>query len=291
MTDIDDLFERAKEIPVPELATDVSRRVRSPGSPPGTDGPGHPPVRQRAMAVLVSLAVVGAAGALLWRASGSASDASSAPPGVSDVLRVRCDADSIEVLTPVVAAQADGLHVVATVSELSDPEIRLRSSVEPSYLQHWSGSSGVEGEFVRELAIGGATVHCESGPYQGDGPEDLTAPFTLVDPEGVFVEYRLACSNEVHFGPPQVDEWMNDGPPSESLDLDNPEELVRDMVSGILPDDIVERAGYVGGSPERPFVRVVRDGEIAGFFWLSRAGGRAHISLGRACVESGLSAA
>jgi hypothetical protein len=284
MTDIDDVFERAKEIPVPELATDVSRRVRSPGSPPGTDDLG-PSARQRAIAVLVSVAVVSAAGTLLWRATGSASDASSAPPGV---LRVRCDADSIEVLTPVVAAQSDGLHVAATVSGLNDPEIRLRSSVEPSYMEHWSGSSGVEGEFVRELAVGEATVHCESGPAQGDGPEDLTAPFTLVDPEGVFVEYRLACPQEVDFGPPQTDEWMNDWPPSDSLDLDQPEEVVRTMVSGILPDDIVERAGYLGGSPDSPFVRVVRDGEIAGFFWLSGAGGRAHIGFGKACVESGL---
>lgn len=295
MSDIDELFERAKKVPVPELAPKVSSRIDGPGTRVGTDEPGHPPVRQRVIAVLVSFAIVGAAGTLLWRttrgttevASSSSPSVSDVSPGVSDVLRVTCDADSIEVLTPVVAAQADGLHVLATVTELSHPEIRLRSSADSS-VEYWSGSSGVDGEFVRGLAVGDATVHCESGPHQSDGPEDLTAPFTLVDPEGVFIPYQLACAKDEMFVPLEgQDEWPPSFPPS--LSLDRPEEVVRAQVSGIQDDDVVERAGYTGVMDEQPIVRLVRNGEVIGKFWLSESGAfGAHVAIAQVCPDSGL---
>ena len=49
---------------------------------------------------------------------------------------------------------------------------------------------------------GEATVHCESGPQQQDGPEQLSATFSFrYDPNGVFTDDRPDCPDVTTLGP------------------------------------------------------------------------------------------
>lgn len=198
----------------------------------------------------------------------------------SDVLRVVCDTDSIEVLTPVVAAQADGVHVEAEITKLHDPEVMLRA-LEIPQTRFMSGSEGTDEGFSRELPVGEAIVRCESGPGQGDGPEELEARFRVVDPDHVFIGYRPDCSD--------VGELGYAGS-VERGDASSPEDAVRKRVRGLIDSDLVERAGYLGSDTPWLVVRVIRDGRVIAWFHVDgREGWRYGLMSGFACPDSGLS--
>jgi hypothetical protein len=200
---------------------------------------------------------------------------------VSDRLIVRCDETGIEVLTPVVAAQPDGLHVQARVSGLRDPEIELRSEAQPGFAW-WSGSSGVDGEFVRDVHVGAAIVHCESGPGQSDGPEDFEARFEIVDPDGHFVEYGLDCRDA---------ETIASVPTSDQAP--DPIELIRSTLPGTRAQDVIERAGYRESGP-RVWFRIVREGSVIASVYLLDLSDRGRgwsFTHGDVCHAAGLASA
>lgn len=201
------------------------------------------------------------------------------PQETSDVLRVVCDADGIQVLTPVVMAQPDGLHVWPEITELNDPEVSLHS-LEVPQTSYWSGSSGTDGEFVRDLPPGEATVHCESGPQQGDGPEEFRASFLVVS-EGTFIDYVPTC-DEVH-NLPYADESSDAG-------MISVEEAVRSGVVGLQAGDIVEHAGYLQSESPWLVARVVRGEQVVAWFRVDgRDGWKYQLMDGYACTDSGLS--
>lgn len=208
--------------------------------------------------------------------------ASNPDPGeVSDRLMIRCDQNGIEVLTPIVAAQPDGVHVLARVSGLHDPEIELRSKG-VTWMAWWSGSSGVDGEFVRPVPVGESVVHCESGPGQSDGPEDFEARFDVIDPGGHFIDYSLACDESESVDvPTQAVAFGNDARLS-------PEDALSDAVVALGAGDSVEVAGYVEVDSPRRWLRVVRLEEVIGSFYLSRFGDDWHVMVGKVCQSSGL---
>jgi hypothetical protein len=253
------------------------------GRPPsGTGDDDHPPTRKRLIAGALALVVFIVAGAFAWQAFRPNDRLSFAEPSVSDVLRVRCNAQSIEVLTPVVAAQPDGLHVDADVTGLTDPIVGLKSKSDPN-ATHYSGSDGVDGVFVRQLPLGEATVFCESGPSEGDGPEDLSGSFTIVDPNGVFTDYQLSCADgELVGGYP-----VPDGGPR------SPEEAITSQVEGSKSSDVIERAGYPVLAPPGPIYRLARDGRIIGWFLVPKfpdqeGRDRYFVAYGYVCPGSGL---
>ena len=276
MAEFDDRFDQAKRIPVPDLEPRIDRQA-SIGGGPATDGDPASPARSRVLAGVVALVVFVAAGAFAWQAFRPGEQAPADGSSVAaDVLRVRCDADSIEVLTPVVAARSDGLHVAPHVTGLREAEVAIMSATDP-WTSYWSGSDGVDGEFVRGVPLGQATVHCESGPNQGDGPERLFATFEVADPEGVVADYRLACTNvseaeadvEHEFRFPPVD------PATESEEMEAFWHLswIRDNLQGLALSDVVEPAGYP--DPEvvgLPVSRLVRDGDVIGAFSVAMVG-------------------
>jgi hypothetical protein len=231
------------------------------GRPPsGSSDDDHPPTRKRLIAGALALVVFIVAGAFAWQAFRPNDRLSFAEPSVSDVLRVRCDAQSLEVLTPVVAAQPDGIHVDADVTGLTDPVVGLKSKSDPN-ATHYSGSDGVGSVFVRQLPPGEATVFCESGPSQGDGPEDLSGSFTIVDPNGVFTDYRLSCADGELVGGGYL------GPDGGAL---SPEEAITSQVEGSRSRDVIERAGYPKPAQRGPIYRLTRDGKIIGWFLLHK---------------------
>ncbi len=248
----------------------------------GPHGDRVPPMagtRQRVLAGLVAFGVFAAAGAFALQAfSGEAEPVDpgpiegSAADEPADALRVRCDATGIEILTPVVAAQIDGLHVDAQVTDLADPEIGLMST-RLETRSWWSGSSGTDDTFVRPVPVGEVRVVCEPGPEQGSGssggvsggeemlggglswdPEAHEAVFELVDPNGHYVDYVLPCEDQQ-----ALDAWST---------ADTLEAAVRAAVAGLLPDDVIEEAGYPMAGDAWPWseARVVRSGVVAASF-------------------------
>jgi hypothetical protein len=238
-------------------------------------------VRERSRALITAAAVLTAcasptAAMTATSPSQPSTTTSATEAEFSDVLQVRCDSNSIKVVTPIVAVQADGVHVDASVSELADPEVWLTSTGDEN-LSVLSGSSGVDDEFVRELPPGDATVHCESGPTQQDGPERLSATFSLIDPHGVFTSYETDCTDATYLGPTGLGK---DAP--EPAEGQNAIDIVTTLVTGLQPQDEFGMAGYPKGEP---IVRVVREGQTVGMFWIARSG---IIMEGRVCPSSGL---
>jgi hypothetical protein len=196
-----------------------------------------------------------------------------ATPGESDVLRVLClPDDRVEVLTPVVVAQPDGIHIEA----LAPPpygEIGVRSSAAPERTS-WSGSSGLDAPFVRPIPEGDAYVWCIRGPQQAEPDVSLQGRFTVVDPADVFVPYSLECASAGQMDLDVLGERIDSLEGVDLTVLASPasvEDAVRDAVVGILPTDTVERAGYVRYVPgdfDWPYLdaRIVRDGRVIGRF-------------------------
>jgi hypothetical protein len=198
----------------------------------------------------------------------------------SDVLRLRCDANSIEVLTPVVEAQPDGVHVEADVTGLADPWVGLRSETEPSSI-FFSGSDGVDDGFVRQVAPGAATVGCGSGPQSENDTGPFRGAFTVIDPNGVFIDYHADCGDRGTFAP---DVSIGEQPSSA-------EDAIAAAVTGLRPSDKVEIAGYTGADTEFRIkhYRIVRGDRVIGSFIVELSGTSSYfVASADVCLDSGL---
>jgi hypothetical protein len=189
---------------------------------------------------------------------GSACSDGSCNPSVSDALLVRClPNDNVQVLTPVVAARRDGVHV-EVFNDPGQGEVGLRSLGFPDR-QWWSGSDGLAEPLVRPVPVGDGRVWCIKGPLQRHDDRTPEGGFTIVDPREVFVSYALDCPVEeqrrleVSVGPFRGSERTV-------------EAAVLDAVVPILAADVIEVAGYVANAdhPDCPAItaRVLRAGRI-----------------------------
>jgi hypothetical protein len=183
-----------------------------------------------------------------------------APPGAAgptpDEAMVRCAESRTEVSTPIVNAQADGLHVevestggtwAVTIASGWDRE---RTFTVPLAEQAASLS------IVVPARPGRVQISCRwNGEMDsGDDPfaDRLSDGLQLQDPSGYFLPYAPACdsSEEVPFATAGAGVLPSDGT------------IVRARVPGILDSDVVERAGYLQGQGDEGLWRVVRDGEV-----------------------------
>jgi hypothetical protein len=104
-----------------------------------------------------------------------------------------------------------------------------------------------------------------------------------VDPNGVFVDYSLDCRDDETVEFPSPFDFQADAETSQ-----DPIEAVSTSVSGLLEDDVVERAGYMGSAESR-FVRITRQGATIGWVYLGvRPSFGVYPLTGFACVSSGL---
>lgn len=178
----------------------------------------------------------------------------SVAPSPGDALHVTCGGGSISLDAMSVAAQAAGVHVVVENTS-GDP---LFFQLAPERLGPWGGTEVQPG--ITEIALqappGTLTVRC----WTEGSPADEIA-VDVLDPEGLFVPFTLTCPSEPELANTiSVAAWKGSEPAPE------PVEFVRSRVEGLLPSDIVERAGW----PEapNPAVRVARDGAVVGSFEL-----------------------
>ena len=247
---------------------------RSPGTSTDTDGPS---ARKRVTAGVLAAAVFIAAGLFAWQIFRPNDPLPPAQADASDVLRIRCNAQSVDVLTPVVTAQPDGVHVLAEVSGIRQPQVLLFSDANPTGLFS-SEAQGVDDVFVVALPPGLATASCLSMPLVSGGP---TGSFSVVDPEAVFKAYHLTCEDPEWAGTSR-DDLPNILPAS------TPEEAFAMHVDGLMSEDVIERAGYPMDAGRWDFYRVTRDGQVIAWFVPERLQDGYYVSAGRVCRGYGL---
>lgn len=197
------------------------------------------------------------------------------PAAIPAVAQVTCDPGA-RVLTPKVAAQADGVHV--RIDNRTDTTSYFRldhlgaGKSEPGEL----GSSGdlrvPRGSKIMVWIIppGPAAVSCVGGG-------DVTpAPIRILDPAHGYVPIEIPSCGAARVTTYQV--YF----PLEFDHPDEPVEIVRERMRGLKPDDVVERAGY----PEQShaWVRVLRDDRVVALVNF----GPIRWSTVSVCVDSGI---
>lgn len=156
--------------------------------------------------------------------------------------------DSSGTITPsrsLVVAQADGVHVAITNT----------GDVPVSFSVGELGGDGAEpGERIKtvwQLPPAQAQIGCSVVSDGGTGVAS-SASLNVVDPAGAFVPAEFDCATVVG--------KSGSYPEGATGYTGDPVQIARDHVSGLEPDDTVERALYP--ESERPVVRVVRGGSV-----------------------------
>lgn len=160
------------------------------------------------------------------------------PEEARSVLEVTCDGTDTVISAPVVRAQADGVHI--QFANTSGRELTF----------------GIADTFGGEpIPVGGRTVVYTFGP----GTYRLTCAeamrdVVIVDPDRHYTP--TACAE--NSGTIGMTDHVSGATGLRGTLVD----VARAQLRGLMPGDVVERAGYREASGEQ-FVRVVRHGEVA----------------------------
>lgn len=190
--------------------------------------------------------------------------AAASPVEALSELQVACDGTRTEILTPLVRAQADGIHI--DFANTSGRDLTF----------------GIEGAFGGETlpAVGGTFVYTFGpGSYQITCAETLTG-FVIVDPDGLYTSSEVGCAG----GTIGTSDYVAGarGPRGPLLDI------ARTQLHGLEPGDVVERAGYPQAAGTG-LVRVVRQGQVVAVLEYADDGhGGWLISGTRACPGSNI---
>jgi hypothetical protein len=209
---------------------------------------------------------------LLLVVAGCAEATDPGPQGVDPaptVARVRCDHDgSINVITPTVQAQPDGVHI--------DVEVPAGSNL--GFIVHGCcGFNADEGSFVVPIPPGRMPVACLVGD-QDPGDDSLYQDIIVVDHLGAYIPEELACVGARGVG-------SGDVGPSAGAD---PIEAAQALLTGLRPSDDLVHVGYVERASEAR-VAVLRDGEYIAVLELEPSdGGWGWIGF-ESCPGSGIS--
>lgn len=202
-------------------------------------------------------------------------------PAVADVV---CTDEGVEVLTPEVAAQPDGVHL----------RIDNRTSGGPKefYVRGDDASSNQAGNI--RPGINTVNHHVGPGPLHVGCFDRLDAPYgdledfgtvTVVDPAGLWTPAELVCGAEAK----RRNVYTDAAEPAERrYDPPDYDAVARAWVDGLLPGDELERPGYPGTLWKAEPRSVVRDGErIASLTFITTRADKWRILVG-ACPGSGI---
>jgi len=200
-------------------------------------------------------------------AAASISTVAASPVEAPSKLEVACDGTRADIPTPLVRAQADGIHI------------------------HFANTSGHELAFGIEdatgLALLGDSIPVVGGTFVytfGTGSYQLTcggttaSPFAVVDPDRLYAPAELGCAS----GTTGTSDYVAGarGPRGSLLDV------ARTEFRGLEPGDVVEHAGYPQAAGNQ-LVRVVRHGEVVAVLEYTDDGhGGWLISVTRTCSGS-----
>jgi hypothetical protein len=187
--------------------------------------------------------------------SPSAVELPSIQPSPQGVARISCDGSNLEVQTPVVGAQPDGVHVEFV--NTGDRAIELALG-DLETIGVVSAPVHPNETLMEVLTIEPGTwpVACSSPPESASAGVSALGSLEVVDPEGFFSPWFLDC--------PPDDQYARDGPmEGVTGDPRPPVQVARGKLTGLEPTDFLEEAGYAEASV--PVVNVVRDGSIVGY--------------------------
>ena len=189
-----------------------------------------------------------------------------------EVVKLVCEADgSTRLLTPVVTAQEDGVHVRV--------DNRAREGVSINGL----GADFAEGTSEQTISTPPGEVGIACWPYSRHEDEEPPRVNLMVDdPHGYWVNPRLDCPKGDLIG-----SVISDFVAGAEGEQGDPADLARANLKGVEPSDVIEPAAY----PDQtyPVVRVVRDGKTVATasFSPAEAGGWL-IGGSEACSSSGI---
>jgi hypothetical protein len=200
--------------------------------------------------------------------------------GAPHVAHVRCDQDQTTVLTPLVAVQADGLH------------IQVENDGRSTSIDVFAGDGGVYGhelgddtDVVLEAPVAQAMIACdreEPGEDSTSGDELARAvPITLVDPDGLWTSDLLVCGDRKFPDRPEFRAWADGNPVDTDLGA-----VIRRTIGGVLPSDVLERAGYEQSA--YPTWRVVRDGQVVALIPVRKVTETVAFGPLQVCADSGI---
>ncbi len=205
------------------------------------------------------------------------------PPGpsgdASDELRIRCDVDSTTVVSPVVKAQADGVHVVV---------VPRGGSHQITFREQGGGRATFGGRIEADghahpwwIPPGRTHVVCGSG--FGGAPD--AARFEVVDPDGHWAWGELLCDEAS-----RAEIVGYDGGAAEWVDEDA---MIRGILRGVRESDRIVPAHY--GRDRLRRWAIVRDGVEIGVVFVTavtdetdpRGSGLGRVD-GEVCASSGV---
>jgi hypothetical protein len=147
---------------------------------------------------------------------------------------------STTVLTPVVQAQPDGVHI----------DVEANASANLAFVFPGNGRNAEDGPFISTHPPGEMLVACLA-PDDDPGDDSLYEVITVVDQHGYYLEQSMTCA-----GAEGV--WAEH---PVGLEGNDPIAAVGGWLKGIVPTDVLERVGYVARERDAT-VAVRRDGEL-----------------------------
>jgi hypothetical protein len=194
----------------------------------------------------------------------------------ADAAHIVCAREAAQSDTPVVRAHLDGVRVV--ISNPGDAWGYEFHPVAYEYGQAMGGDFPRGGDVDSPWTIppGEVIVAClpDARSTYFD-PEVPTASFTVVDPDGLFVPWDLACGAGEQF------RIRVEGSSDE-----DPAQVFR-RVPGVLPSDDLRKPGYLGTPLHWPTLNVFREGEAIARIGAPRIGEEWEL-LVDACPGSGI---
>jgi len=190
----------------------------------------------------------------------------------------------VSVLSPVVAAQPDGVHVAVSFPQEGLWELAATGwapavTGQPSTIFDQQPGEQTTETVLSDVAPGTQQVAC----YRSDQGTIIWAsdvvpymrPFEVVDPQHLYLPADLSCP---------VDDQLKEDP--RKLWHDTwPDVPTAQTLPGVLPTDVVELAGYPDAEQTWPWVRIVRgDAVIAA---VRTRNGNAAMDV-VACADSGI---
>lgn len=162
--------------------------------------------------------------------------------------------DGTELLTPVVRAQPDGVHL--RVDNRTGAERYIYEQADPtSALNQHQAPPGIS-EAVSIEGPGSWRVIC-SPPSLYPGEDSPWVELEVADPEGIWVPDEPACQLTENTHPDYVEE-LPKGEAGDPLELAKRE--LPEWMPGSRPGDVVEPAGYPQADP--PQFRIMRGGQV-----------------------------
>jgi len=232
-------------------------------------------LHRRAFTAFVALAIGASGMAFFLVAYQLSGGGSSSEPAAGDAIAVLCHDGEVEVSSPQVQVQSDGLHITLD-ADFDEPILTIFYGGGGRAAHGLGAGVGRSDSFVLPIPPGDVSLGC--GKEESDDPSKEDAQLNLIDPAGFWHEQRLSCGQEIL--------ELADHPFYYTQDNPFPRALVATL-PGLQVDDVIDYAGYPASQFGTSY-RVVRNGEVLGRFDLSTYDRRTFVMHGVFCRSSGI---